>query len=321
MVDLRRAGVVGRLDVVLRQRRARLRQADQADEVGPRALVADLLLVVDLPVMQVGAGNGVDEADSGLLRQAQHIVGAGRERALVGPDELRAAIVEVGVAVELLLVDDQGQVRGARRFRRRQHGAGLDPRQVVGQQQVALEVGLPQRPNRRDLRQIGPELRLGDVRAVLGLDEDLVDIAFDHLDVHDAGPDALRRHQRDRQRVARLAVFRRDRRGDVVDLRQRDVLAEELLVERREIGLAEDRRAFDDDAGEREAHVLRPARRLFRLEPRSHDRLLGRARLGQGLELPLDLAGRHRTRQLLGVRCSAEAKARHHERGGRTPEE
>jgi hypothetical protein len=142
--------------------------------------------------------------------------------------------------------------------------------------------------------------------------------------MHDAGADALRRHQRHRQRVARLAVFRRDRRGDAVDLRQCDVLAEQL-VERREIGLGEDRRAFDHDAGEREVHVLGAARRLLRLEPRSHDRLLGRARLGQGLELPLDLAGRHRTRELLGVRGSAEARdraKRHpHERGGRTPEE
>ncbi len=234
-------------------RRSRLAPAVAAvDESGEPFAVQHLL---------VGAGNVLqllERPDAGVgnrqcLVRAENVVERRRGQELIRAARRGAAVIDAPEHVERLLddIDDQcgcaGLVRGWP-----QAGAEFQPRQIVRQQQIAL-----QRPDIR--RPVGD-----DPGGVIGKEiaiareflrpYDLVDPALDHLDA-DVGAfriELLRRNDRARQHVAVAAVFGGDPAGDLVDGLERRRLREQVGVERPQRiravdGRADDVHAADDD--------------------------------------------------------------------------
>ena len=247
--------------------RAQQRGARPADPVAPvreegQPLAVEHLTVGGLEILQLLELERARVGDGERLVRARDVVHRGRAEILPGPARGRAAIVDARDRVDRLLLHLDDQDRGVRMRRRGlQRGGELQARQVVRKQQVAFERAHVRRPVGRDAcGVVGEEVPIA--RQFFDWPDHLVDIALDHLDADHraAPPEILRRHDGARQHVAGGAVFRGDAAGEIVDRRERDLRAHQVGVERREVGIAVDGRAGDDDAGDRQRDPLRAGR-------------------------------------------------------------
>ena len=90
----------------------------------------------------------------------------------------------------------------------------------------------------------------------LVLELDLADIAFDDADAHDSVFDFLRRHEGQRQRIARVRIHARDLVRARINLRQRNVLPDHRGERPRQRLVGQNRVAVDIDAFQNELDVL-----------------------------------------------------------------
>ena len=247
-------------------------------DLGP--LLADGFLVGDLAVFQLAhIERRRRQLQAGALVEAEDGIEIGAGRQLPGAHILGAPIVEAGEGVEALMRHLEHQIGGAGSgVRRLQGAAGAGAGKVAGQQQVAFQHVQLQRPGSADL--VAILLQQAARPLDVTLDDDLVHIAFDHLDAGEAvAVDLLRRHHRLAQHVAGGGVFGGDGLGDVVDGLDRDGGPQQLLVERQEVALREGGGPFDHHALEDEGRVLGPGGGDGTFLLGSHD--LAAAGLGQ----------------------------------------
>jgi hypothetical protein len=138
----------------------------------------------------------------------------------------------------------------------------LEPGQVAGEQEVALDGANVDRALGADLRSVvGEEIAIGgELRRPLHA----FDVTFHHLDLDRGavGIEFLHRHDGAREHVAVAAVFGGDALGEVVDRLQRHLLADEVGVELGELCGAVDRRADDANLADDEGGLRGPRRCL-----------------------------------------------------------
>ncbi len=166
--------------------------------------------------------------------------------------------------------------RGRLGFRRPQAGGEFQARQVVREEQVALQGADIGRPFGCDLGSVvGKEIAVS--RELVARPLHPVDITFDNLDAQVGAPGrkALRRHHRARQHVAVAAVLLGDAAGKVVDRLKRHRAADEIGIERRKLRLAIHGRADNADAADRQLGAVGAGRRDG---ARERDRRSGRPR-------------------------------------------
>ncbi len=217
-------------------------------------------------------------------------------------------------------IDVHHEVGGAGLIRRRpQQARGGDARQVVAEEERPL--------HRRQLQRLRAQHRIGiggDEVAHAGiaaLDREAVHIAFHHIDGEDAVADPLGRHVGAGDDVAARAVLRLDLVGDVEDVAEAHLLADERLVERPQLLGREHGGAGDPDILELEAELVHRAR--HRRAPRRLDaevEVVLRRRRGQRPVAP----GLHRPRQSTRNRLSQRRAGRQqadqrHAQDKRTP--
>ena len=194
-----------------------------------------------------------------------------------------------------------------------ERGGELQARQVVREQQIALERADVRRPVGDDARGVVVE-EVAVARELLPRPDHVVDIALDHLDAHHraVAAEVLRRHDRAREHIARRAVFRRDAAGELVEGGERDFAADEVGIERGEVLLGVDGRAGDDDPADGEHDALSTGRCDRGGEgDAGADRLGARARLRRRHLLAHRAGQRARRNRLRGRNDRHENKRQH----------
>ena len=212
------------------------------------------------------------------VRIEQSIVGRGGGR---GPNarEMRAAIVRRQRGGDGRLRQRHHEVGCAGHGGRRpQHTRGGDAGYVVGQQQRALDRLAPQRVLPAHRCEIGFH-RLRDV-AIAAFHAHAVDKSLHHGNRKHAVTDALARHIGPHQQIAGVAIGLFDGVGDGLDVRQRNVGADQFCIERTECFRGKHACAGDLDAGEPEADFVNGAR-----NGRMAGRLHAEIEIGSGLRL------------------------------------
>ncbi len=244
-----------------RQGGGRLATRDGSDQAEQAATVAHRMQIAKLGVgaLQRLVAQRACYAGGKLVAAVEHRI----ERHIPGrrPEAriARTAIVDGKAAGNRRIGHRHHQVRGAGRVRRgTQQARSRDPRQIVGHQQRLLDRDQLERPGFARRPQIGPDAVLGV--GIAAFHRDIGDEAFHHIDGENAVGDALRRHEGAHQDIAVAAIFGLDRVGDVENIRQADLFADQLLIEGPEARRRNRDRAFYLDILELEADLVHRAR-------------------------------------------------------------
>ncbi len=298
-----------------RQRRSRLAMGQRADQRADEPVVADRAAVAQR------AGDLLERARRGSDRRRKLVGAEDRvdlDVALHRPDagEARAAVVDRQAAGDRRLRDVDHQVRGTRLVGRRLEDAGgADAGNVVGQKQRALDRAEPGRPRQHRVLQIAVDVAPG--LGVAALHRDAAEIALDHVDGEDAVAHALRRHIGAHEQIALGAIGGLDLVGDVEDVAQRDVLAEQPGIERPETVRGNLDRAHDLDVAQLEAHLVHRARHGGAVWRDDAEIEIGLRRRRRALPVA---AGLHRARQHLRASlCPEQGRKRAKRCAGASP--
>ena len=193
----------------------------------------------------------------------EQVIDRGVGQELQRAARVRAAIVDAAEEIDRLFRDLDHHDGRARLGRMRLEAVlEFQARQVAGEQEIALDGADVHRPLGGDpVAVVREEIA---VSGKSGRPLDGLDVAFHDLDANDGavGIELLGRHDGAREHIAVAAILAGDASGEIVDLLQRDLAADQVRVELAQLRGGVDRGAHDLDPAD-DQRCLAGSRRSF----------------------------------------------------------